>query len=243
MLALAIFILMATANRSQAQYGMGFGFGFGFDNPRTDTNMLNSWALQNGAAAMNNRPTNLTAPRVQTRDDGFLERYDLATREAMVNRIARNPAREMRTINPDAARGRSASSRTNTATRAPAPTPAPAPAPVAETKPKPAMILDTFFDSDRRLVWPGDSPMTGGLSAKRNVADQAILAVLNEYQLEGLAHLSTVTNARERLLEYGRPALDYARRGSTPALAESFHSFLLSLYANVGLAATVPKSP
>ena len=114
---------------------------------------------------------------------------------------------------------------------------------MAAAKPKPEMLLATFFDADKRLVWPGDSPMTGGLSSKRQAADQAILAVLNEYQLEGLARLSNVTNARERLLDYGRPALDYARRQSTPALAEAFHTFLLSLYANVGLAATVPKAP
>ena len=234
-LSFAIFLLVALASRSQADFGFGFGFGLGFENPKTETNFLNQWSLQNGTAASANRPTSHTAPRFQTRDDGFMERYDLATREAMVNRIARNPAREMRTVNPGGARSTPPAPRTTA--------PAPAPAPVAAAKPKPEMLLATFFDADKRLVWPGDSPMTGGLSAKRNVADQAILAVLNEYQLEGLAHLSTVTNARERLLEYGRPALDYARRGSTPALAESFHSFLLSLYANVGLAATVPKSP
>lgn len=236
MLSFAVFLLAVSAGRSDADFGFGFGFGLGFENPKTETNFLNQWSLQNGAAASANRPTNHTAPRFQTRDDGFMERYDLATREAMVNRIARNPAREMRTVNPGGVRLSSTSPAPRTTT------PAPAQAPAA-AKPKQEMLLATFFDADRRLVWPGESPMTGGLSAKRQVADQAILAVLNEYQLEGLARLSNVTNARERLLEYGRPALDYARRQSTPALAEAFHSFLLSLYANVGLAATVPKAP
>ncbi len=60
--------------------------------------------------------------------------------------------------------------------------------------------------------------------------------------MKGLARLSTVTDARQKLLDYGRPALQQVREQSTPALADSFHVFLLSLYGNLGAAATVPKT-
>ena len=66
--------------------------------------------------------------------------------------------------------------------------------------------------------------------------------MLNQYESAGLARLSTVTEAREKLLDYGRPALDFVRQQTTPAMSDSFHVFLLSLYSNVGLAATVPRA-
>ena len=238
MLPFVIVLLSAAAGRSEAQMGYG-GFGFGFqNNAYTESNYLNSWSLQNAAAAAANRPQPLTAPKFQTRDEGFIDRYDLATREAMVNRIARDPAREMSTINPTGER--LPSTRTAQASRAPAPTRAPAPAP--PPVPKPVVLLANFFDRDQRLVWPTIAPITGDMGKKQEVADQAVLAVFNEYNRLGLAHLSNVTEAREKLLDYGRPALDFVRKQTTPAMSDSFHVFLLSLYSNLGLAATVPRA-
>ena len=49
-----IIILSISAGRSEAQFG--YGFGFGIENPRTEINFLNTWALQNGAAAAAERP-------------------------------------------------------------------------------------------------------------------------------------------------------------------------------------------
>ena len=220
-LLLMIIILSASASPSQAQFG--YGFGMGFENPQISTNFVNQWSLQNAAAAAANRPLNRTAPKHQPPDTGFKQRYDVATREAMVNRAARNPRREMGTVNPAA--------------------PRPTTAPVAEPQPRPVVRLANYFDRDRMLVWPIDAPITAGMGEKRRIADQAILAVLNQYELEGLAHLSSVTEARQKLLDYGRPALDFARNQKTPAIADAFHAFLLSLYTNVGLAATVPRTP
>lgn len=225
-------MLTALAGRSEADFGFGFGFGFE-NNAAATTNMLNSWSLQNGATAAAARPLNLTAPRFQVRDEGFFDRYDLATREAMVNRLARNPGREMRTINPDSVRP--------TAPRVSTPAPSPTPAAV-KPQPAPVVLLADFFAKDRSLVWPSNAPVTGEMGGKREIADQAILAVLNEYELQGLAQLSSVTAARQKLLDYGRPALDYVRNQTTPVMADAFHNFLLSLYTNVGLAATVPKA-
>ena len=228
-LPLLVVILGGWAGRTEADFGFGFGFQ---NNAYQDTQFLHSWSLQNAAAAAANRPQPLTAPRFQVRDEGFLERYDLATREAMVNRVARNPGREMGAVGSTAARPATPTP------RAPRP-----PQPVAAPEPSPAVLLANFFDRDRRLVWPTIAPITGDMGKKQEIADRAILAVLNEYDLQGLAHLSNVTQARERLLDYGRPALDFIRQQTTPAMADSFHVFLLSLYSNVGLAATVPRAP
>jgi hypothetical protein len=219
-----IVVLSASASPSQAQFE--YGFGIGFENPQIYTNFVNTWSLQNAAAAAANRPQNLTAPRHLPPDiSGFMQRYDVATREAIVNRVARNPSREMGIVNPTS------------------PSPRPTPPPEAEPQPTPVVLLANYFDRDRRLVWPIDAPVTAGMGEKRRLADQAILAVLNQYELEGLAQLSTVTDAREKLLDYGRPALDFARNQTSPAVADLFHAFLLTLYANVGLAATVPRTP
>ena len=166
-------------------------------------------------------------PGFQTRDDSFYDKYDLATREAMIDRVARDPGREMGTADPSGV--------LPVVPRVQASQPRPAP------RPRQVVHLADFFDRNQRLVWPSIAPITGAMGKKIEIADQAILAVLNEYDLQGLARLSNVTDARRKLLDYGRPALDYVRKSTTPAMADSFHVFLLSLYSNVGLAATVPK--
>ena len=109
--------------------------------------------------------------------------------------------------------------------------------------PRPTQVyLANYFSKDHQLIWPSTAPISGDFGKKQSVADQAAQAVLNEYELNGLASLSNVTEARRKLLDYGRPALQDVREHSTPALADSFHVFLLSLYSNLGLAATVPKA-
>ena len=202
-------------------------------NAYTDVNFLNSRSLNNASAAAANWPQPLTAPRFESRDESFMDRFDLATRESMVNRIARDPGREMSTIDPGGELNRRPRP-----SSPPAPTPTPTPAPMARA----AFLLGNFFDKGR-LVWPSVAPITGGLGKKQEIADRAILAVLNEHELQGLAQLSSVTEARRLLLDYGRPALEYVRKQTTPAMSDTFHTFLLSLYAQVGLAATVPRTP
>ncbi|WP_435006115.1 hypothetical protein P12x_003772 [Tundrisphaera lichenicola] len=217
------------SGRSEAQFGFGgYGFGFGYNqNAYSDVNFLNSRSLNNAAAAAANRPQPLTAPRFQSRDDSFYDKYDLSTRESMINRVARDPGREMGTADPSGALARAA--RTT------------APRPQAPAPSQPSFLLADFFDKNHRLIWPSNAPITGGLGKKQEIADQSILAVLNQHQLQGLASLSTVTEARQKLLDYGRPALEFVRKETTPAISDSFHVFLLSLYSQVGLAATVPR--
>jgi hypothetical protein len=231
----AVIGLWAWGGRAEAQFGLGYGYGFGLGynpNAYTDVNYLNQRSLINASAAAANRPQPLTAPRFQSRDDGFYDRYDLATRESMINRIARDPGREMGTADPSGVLSRPPSRPSTSSTR---PTATPPPSPPA------SVHLANFFNKDHQLIWPSISPISGEMGKKQAIADQAALAVLNEYDMKGLALLSTVTDARQKLLDYGRPALQLVREQSTPALADSFHVFLLSLYGNLGAAATVPK--
>ena len=236
--ALAPFVL---GGRAEAQFGYGGygGYGFGFNlynqNAYTDVNYLNQRSIVNSQAAAANAPQPLQAPRFQRRDESVYDKYDLSTRESMVNRIARNPAREMGTIDRTGAL---------TSNHRPAPSPTPrtsVPAPAGPSEPT-SMNLANFFNKDQQLVWPSTSPISGEMGKKQSTADLAALAVLNEYDMRGLARVSTVTDARQKLLEYGRPALQYVRETSTPALADTFHVFLMSLYGNIGAAATVPKA-
>ncbi len=235
--ALALALLSGLATPAEAQFGGsggfgGFGYGFGFNqNAYSDVNYLNQRSLQNGEAAAANRPQPLTAPQYQSRDDSLYDRYDLETRESMIDRIARDPAQEMGTASPTGAvpRPRNASKPK-------------APAAAAQPEEPRSVHLADFFNQDHQLVWPSASPISGDFGKKQETADLAALAVLNEYDLKGLASTANVAEARRKLLEYGRPALDQVRQQSTPALTDAFHVFLLSLYGNLGAAATVPKA-
>jgi hypothetical protein len=230
--ALAVLVALPSA-RARAQYGFGgFGYGFGFNSPGTiygaqTTGMLNSWALQNGAKATmgpvqdNVYANNPNAYINHLHDDGYLDKYDVGTRreiEASVGRYSDGPPPSYyRTVSRPAA---------------------PAPQPAA-----PVVPLSSFFNRYQKLVWPAGSPDFGDLTSKRTTADQACLAVLNDYSLRGLAQVGTVTEARSKLVEYGRPALQYIRDNSTPRVADTFHLFLLSLYESLGQAATIPRLP
>jgi hypothetical protein len=81
------------------------------------------------------------------------------------------------------------------------------------------------------------------LRAKRDLSDQASLVVLEEIKQHPAASITTVTEARQRLLDYGRPALQAIRAESTPRIADVFHSFLLSLYESLAQAASPPEAP
>jgi hypothetical protein len=233
--AVAIAALVAlSAGEARAQFGFG-GYGFGFNSPGTiygaqTTGMLNSWALQNGAKATmgpvqdNVYANNPNAYINHLHDEGYLDKYDVGTRreiEASVGRYSDGPPPSYyRTVSqPGPAR----------------------PAPAQPTAP--VVPLSSFFDRYQKLIWPGGSPDFGDLAAKRIAADLACLGVLNDYNLRGLAQVGTVTEARSKLVEYGRPALQYIRDNSTPRVADTFHLFLLSLYESLAQAATIPKSP
>ena len=94
--------------------------------------------------------------------------------------------------------------------------------------------MSSFFNTMRQLVWPADAPTGGELAAKRSSSDTKTLEVFDELETHGYALVATATDARIKLIDYGQPALQFMRDNSTPAVADGFHSFLLSLYDSIG---------
>ena len=82
--------------------------------------------------------------------------------------------------------------------------------------------------------------MEGDLKEKRTTFDQASQVVLDETKKNGVASLAAVTDARQKLVDYGKPALQYVRAHETPRLADTYHLFLLSLYESLAQAANPP---
>ncbi|MDX2037697.1 MAG: hypothetical protein SFX72_13685 [Isosphaeraceae bacterium] len=240
LLAFAAAILAFQGGSASAQWGYGFGGFFNFQPQEVTFLNQRSLALTNRATmgpkqnnAYANNPNSYVA---QLHSPGYLDRYDIDTRREIYSSIGRYTS-----VFPTARNSRRNTTASNAAPRPAAPETPPTAQPAAEAA-QPSLPLASFFDRYSKLVWPGVSPTYGELGEKREISDTAALAVLNEYNLRGLASLSSVNNARSKLLDYGRPALEYVRQNSTPRLADTFHMFLLSLYESLAQAATVPKS-
>jgi hypothetical protein len=209
------------SNRAQAQWGGGGGWGFGFggavEQPGT---FLNSVALAQMGHVRGPTQNNVYAGNPNSyinhvRDNGFVDQYSPYRRQPNYygyGAPSPSPARTM----------------TQTAMN-------PAPA-------KPLVPLSSFFNAQNQLVWPGDAPMADALKEKRTVFDQAAQAVLGEVKKSGVASIATVTDTRQKLLDYGRPALKYVRIHETPRVADSFHGFLLMLYDSLAQAADPPTA-
>lgn len=107
----------------------------------------------------------------------------------------------------------------------------------SEPPARPVRPLTSFYTPDHHLLWPADAPI-GDLKDKRSAADSAAAIVFSETQQSGVASLASVTDARQKLIAYGRPALEEIRNHDTAAVADLFHAYLLSLYDSLALAAT-----
>lgn len=233
LLAIPAALLLVTPAESRAQ-GMGFGMGmnfggglWGFESFRTvpsPTNFLNEHALQNarnaGRPASNHAYAgNPNAYFHQVREGNFTPRYDVRRRSPGTSR-SRAPATLGQTQNKTPDQPPAVAS----ATRAAAP-------------------LASFFDASRQLVWPADAPTSGDLKPKRDLSDEASLLVLNEVEEHGRAPIALAADARQRLLDYGRPALQQIRETATPSIADGFHAFLRSLYNSLSASTQSPNPP
>lgn len=204
--------------RAQAQWGMG-GMGIGFYGGNLFGNVPQPVTFDYSVALarmnhvrgpiQNNVYANTpNAYYNHLRDNGFVDRYYPDRRDpAYYGYSAR--ARAQRT------------------------TPTSAPAAPAH----PLVPLASFFNDKERLIWPGDAPIAGDLKEKRAAVDQACEAAREELKKNGVASIAAVTEARQKLLDYGRPALKFVRAQETPRVADSFHVFLLSLYDSLAQAA------
>jgi hypothetical protein len=192
-----------------------FGFGFGaFNYVPQPIDFLNQHALSNAARA--GRPPNNSVyagnPNAylnNIRDNGFVPSYDVSRRVPPAQR----PYPVART------------------------SAVPAPTQTANPVPRPVVPLPSFFNEARQLVWPSDAPVAGELQRKRDISDDGCLVVLGELQTQGRASTTSVADSRQKLIEYGQPALQQIRASSTVRLADAFHLFLLSLYESLAQAA------
>lgn len=213
------------AGRAHAQWGFGWFNGFNYVPQPTD--YINQLSLVNAANATRGRvPNNVYANNPNSyvnrvRDNGFVPHYAIESRRSP----GEQPARR--------------SSSNVSRTSAPQPRPS-TPAPAAPAVAEPAPPLASFFDATRKLIWPSDAPVDGDLGEKRNVSDQASLAVRDLVEKHGSAPITTVTDARQKLLDYGRPALRHVRSYATSRVADTFNVFLLSLYDSLAQAANPP---
>jgi hypothetical protein len=218
------FLPWLAGTSARAQWGGGFGgygWGLGYQTPAS-VSYLNQRSLAAGNAAYASRPQAVHEPTRPPRDVEFFNRYDAATLQSMEDGVARHHEVYRAMTTPPTA---------TTAATAP-------PVPV-----RPVLPLASFFNKARKLIWPADAPTEGDLSSKRSISDTATIGVLNEVTGQGYAQLSSAIEARNKLLDYGRPALKYMRDRATPRVADTFHLFLLALYDSIGQSTERPKAP
>lgn len=222
---LAILVATAALELGASQvHAMGYGFGIlgGFNYVPSPGDFLNQHALLNagraGAPVSNNvYANNPNAFINRIRDNGFVPHAGIVDRRSPGYQASRlRPQSLSQTSNNQSP---PAASSANAAAR------------------RPVVPIGSFFDASRMLVWPSDAPVEGDLITKRDTSDRACLAVSDLVDKHRSAPITTVTYARNRLLEYGQPALQFIRSHTTPRIAENFHQFMLSLYDSLAAAA------
>jgi hypothetical protein len=207
-------------------YGMGLGFGMGLGGFRyapSPTDYLNQRASLNAArrpapATQGSMAGNPNAYYNKVRDDSFESRSDSQVHRSQAQR------RQPSSLSGGQDHRQPAADRT-----------------MAASKSRQVRPLTDFVDSSGKLVWPGEAPAEVGLTEKREIFERARLAVLEEAREHGSASIETVTAARQKLLDYGRPALQQLRSSSTPRAADKFHIFLLSVYDSLGRSSAQPE--
>jgi hypothetical protein len=207
-LAVAAAVLLLP-ERAHAQFGFGgFGGGMGFGFGFNQVPSPTGFIYQESLAA-SNRPQNLPSRNVYANNSNSYLNH--VRDNGFVDRYSAD-RREMPSYR-NAAR------------------------PQAAAAPQvPSLPLSSFYNAENVLVWPLDSPMEGDLKEKRSVFDQSSEVVLSESKKNGVASMASVTDARNKLLDYGRPALAYTRAHDTPRISDSFHMFMLSLYESLAQA-------
>ncbi len=193
-------------DRAHAQFGFGgfgggIGFGFGFHNVPSPTGYLYQNAL------------------VQAQ-----RHIDVPSRNVYAN----NSNSYLSHVRDNGFVDRYSADRRLWPTYQTAPRPQLTAAPAAAPQ-VPSLPLSSFYNAENVLIWPGDSPLEGDLKEKRAVFDRSSEIVLSESKKNGVASMASVTDARNKLLNYGRPALAYTRAHDTARISDSFHMFMLSL--------------
>jgi hypothetical protein len=207
--------VLLVPERAQAQFGFGgfgggFGYGgFGFREVPSPQTFINSLALTNAA-----HPPALPSRNVYANNSN-----------SYLNRVRDNGFTDRYSVDRREIPTYRSPSQSSVVSQQPAAAPQ-----------VPALPLSSFYNAENVLVWPGDSPLGGDLKEKRTVFDQSSAVVLAESKKNGVASMASVTDARNKLLDYGRPALAYTRAHDTARISDSFHMFMLSLYESLAQA-------
>jgi hypothetical protein len=208
----AVAVLGFSPDLAQAQWGWGWGWG-GFSQVPKPESFLNSKALISAA----------NPPAIPSR-----------------NVYANNPNSYINHIRDNGFVDRYSVARREPSAYRYAPRTTPPATPVAQQTP--TMPLASFYNAQNQFVWPADAPTAGDLQEKRHTFDQASQAVLLETKQNGVASIAAVTDARQKLVDYGQPALQFVRSHETPRIADLFHVFLLSVYESLAQAVNPPGS-
>ncbi|MFO0952003.1 MAG: hypothetical protein U0835_12800 [Isosphaeraceae bacterium] len=226
LLAAALMGLAAAPGPARADW-WGFGMG-GFNTVPSPTTFINDHSLINAANATrgpvqnNVYAGNPNAYINRVRDNGIIPRFDVTRRVPTTS----SPSY----VSPGE----------RTVAQAASPKPAADPANAKGARaPDP---LPSFFDASLRLVWPSDAPVLGELQQKRDVSDDQSRVVLSELKSKGAATIASIALSRQKLLDYGRPALRMMRETTTPRVADLFNVFLLNLYDSLAQAGN-PDGP
>jgi hypothetical protein len=207
MLALGLIVLVLHSDQALAQWGMGYGWGW-------------------GGLGMRNVPS----------PSDYLNQHALTRAAAGAQGVpSRTPYSSSSNAYFNRVRDNGFVSHYDVRRRqAPAYQPARGDAPATERRA--VSPLASFFDASQRLVWPSESPTAGDLQEKRDRSDEASRAVLQETKQQTTASLSSVTYARQQLIDYGQPAIRELQSQSTAAIVDGFHRFLLGLYDSLAQA-------
>jgi hypothetical protein len=92
----------------------------------------------------------------------------------------------------------------------------------------PTFDLGSFLGSDGHVDWPRDVPDSPDLASRREAADEAIRAAVDQIK-GGKATIRAVNVAKARLIAFGQPALAKIRAERSARVADAFHYYLLGL--------------
>jgi hypothetical protein len=212
---LALTAMAAVPYPVQAQWGMGMGMGY--------------WVWASGGFSQVPKPESYLYQQ-------SLINADRALRARSRSLYANNPTSYMDNLRDNRSGGHNTTVRRGPSVRRNADRPTIAPTSLPAAQPTPASPLASFYGPDGKFGWPADAPTAGDLAVRRAAIESACQAVIDEVKQDRVASIAKVTDARQKLLDYGRPALQYVRAHQTARVAEGFHQFLLSLYESLAQA-------
>jgi hypothetical protein len=214
----ALIAMTAVPRPVQAQYGMGTGMGMGMG--------MGCWGWGWGAFSQVPKPESYLYQK-------SLVDAERALQTRSYDSSANGPNSYMDNLRDNRAVGSYTAARFRPSARRDAARPRVSPTSLTLPQQPPAAPLASFYGPNGKFGWPADAPIAGDLALKRAAVESACQAVLDEVKQNAGASIAKVADARQKLLDYGRPALQYARVHQTPRVAEGFHQFLLSLYESL----------